>query len=43
LEIFSDAELPGSLWQQDPIEVAAQGVEKLRQVVATEPFNQAKP
>jgi sugar phosphate isomerase/epimerase len=43
LEIFSDAELPGSLWQQDPVEVAAQGVEKLRRVVATEPFNQAKP
>jgi sugar phosphate isomerase/epimerase len=43
LEIFSDAELPGSLWQQDPIEVAARGVEKLRRVVVTEPFNQAKP
>jgi sugar phosphate isomerase/epimerase len=35
LEIFSDAELPGSLWQQDPAEVAAQGVEKLRRVVST--------
>jgi sugar phosphate isomerase/epimerase len=35
LEIFSDAELPGSLWRQDPAEVAAQGVEKLRRVVST--------
>ena len=35
LEIFSDAELPGSLWHQDPAEVAAQGVEKLRRVVST--------
>jgi sugar phosphate isomerase/epimerase len=34
LEIFSDAELPGSLWQQDAAEVAARGVEKLRRVVA---------
>jgi sugar phosphate isomerase/epimerase len=35
LEIFSDAELPGSLWRQDPAKVAAQGVEKLRRVVST--------
>jgi sugar phosphate isomerase/epimerase len=35
LEIFSDHELPGSLWQEKPAEVAAQGVEKLRRVVAT--------
>ena len=35
LEIFSDAELPGSLWHQDPAEVAAQGVEKLRRVVSS--------
>ena len=35
LEIFSDQELPGSLWQEDPVVVAAQGVEKLRRIVAT--------
>ncbi len=35
LEIFSDQELPGSLWQEDPVVVAAQGVEKLRRIIAT--------
>jgi len=35
LEIFSDGELPGSLWQEDPAEVAVQGVEKLRQLLST--------
>jgi sugar phosphate isomerase/epimerase len=43
LEIFSDAELPGSLWQKKPAEVAAEGVHKLRSLLAVEPFNQAKP
>jgi sugar phosphate isomerase/epimerase len=33
LEIFSDDELPGSLWQQEPAEVALQGVRKLRQLL----------
>jgi sugar phosphate isomerase/epimerase len=35
LEIFSDAELSGSLWQQDPREVAARGVEQVREVLST--------
>jgi sugar phosphate isomerase/epimerase len=35
LEIFSDAELTGSLWTEDPREVAARGVEKLREVLST--------
>jgi sugar phosphate isomerase/epimerase len=35
LEIFSDAELSGSLWQQDPREVAARGVERVREVLST--------
>jgi sugar phosphate isomerase/epimerase len=43
LEIFSDAELPGSLWQEEPRAVAKQGVEKLRRVVSPEAVNQAKP
>jgi len=34
LEIFSDQELPGSLWQEDPVEVAARGVEKLRRLLS---------
>jgi sugar phosphate isomerase/epimerase len=34
LEIFSDAELPGSLWTEDPREVARRGVEALRTVSA---------
>lgn len=35
LEIFSDAELSGSLWQQDPREVAARGVKRVREVLST--------
>jgi sugar phosphate isomerase/epimerase len=35
LEIFSDAELPGSLWREDPREVAARGLEQLRRTVST--------
>jgi sugar phosphate isomerase/epimerase len=34
LEIFSDAELPGSLWHVDPRELARRGVEALRTVSA---------
>jgi sugar phosphate isomerase/epimerase len=33
LEIFSDDELPGSLWREEPQVVARQGLEKLRQVL----------
>jgi sugar phosphate isomerase/epimerase len=43
LEIFSDAELPGSLWQEDPRDVATQGVEKLRQVLSTGTVYRAQP
>jgi sugar phosphate isomerase/epimerase len=43
LEIFSDAELAGSLWKKEPAEVAAEGVEKLRRLLAAEPFDQGKP
>jgi sugar phosphate isomerase/epimerase len=35
LEIFSDAVLPDSLWREDPRELAARGVEKLREAVST--------
>jgi sugar phosphate isomerase/epimerase len=35
LEIFSDAELPGSLWREDPRKVAARGLEQLRRTVST--------
>jgi sugar phosphate isomerase/epimerase len=35
LEIFSDAELDGSLWREDPRELAARGVQQLRRVVST--------
>jgi len=35
LEIFSDAELAGSLWQEDPQELAARGVERMREVLST--------
>ena len=35
LEIFSDAELPGSLWREDPRELAARGLEQLRRTVST--------
>jgi sugar phosphate isomerase/epimerase len=34
LEIFSDADLPGSLWTEDPRELARRGVEALRTVSA---------
>jgi sugar phosphate isomerase/epimerase len=34
LEIFSDPELPGSLWKEDPRELARRGVEALRNVSA---------
>ena len=36
LEIFSDPELPGSLWQDDPRELAARGVEALRRTLSNE-------
>ncbi|MDQ2982053.1 MAG: hypothetical protein M3R26_07010, partial [Actinomycetota bacterium] len=35
LEIFSDSELPGSLWQEDPRELAARGLEQLRRTVSS--------
>jgi sugar phosphate isomerase/epimerase len=35
LEIFSDPELPGSLWQDDPRELAARGVEALRRTLSS--------
>ena len=35
LEIFSDAELPGSLWQENPRELAARGIEQLREAVSS--------
>ena len=35
LEIFSDSELPGSLWQDDPRELAARGVEALRRTLSS--------
>ena len=35
LEIFSDAELDGSLWREDPRELAARGVQQLRRVVSS--------
>jgi sugar phosphate isomerase/epimerase len=35
LEIFSDAELEGSLWQQDPRELAARGIESLRRTLSS--------
>ena len=35
LEIFSDAELPGSLWQEEPRALAARGVEALRRTLST--------
>jgi sugar phosphate isomerase/epimerase len=34
LEIFSDPELPDSLWKEDPTELARRGVEALRSVCA---------
>ena len=35
LEIFSDPELPGSLWAGDPRELAARGIESLRRTVSS--------
>jgi sugar phosphate isomerase/epimerase len=35
LEIFSDPELPGSLWRGDPRELAARGVEALRRTLSS--------
>jgi len=35
LEIFSDAELDGSLWREDPRELATRGVEALRRMAST--------
>ena len=43
LEIFSDAELPGSLWQKDPRELATKGVKKLRELLSTATVNRARP
>jgi sugar phosphate isomerase/epimerase len=34
LEIFSDAELPGSLWQEEPRALARRGVEALRRTLS---------
>jgi sugar phosphate isomerase/epimerase len=42
LEIFSDAELRGSLWQEDSPEVTRRGVEKLRQILETAPPSNKK-
>jgi len=35
LEIFSDAELPGSLWQEEPCGLAQRGLEALRRTVSS--------
>jgi len=35
LEIFSDPELPGSLWHGDPRELAVRGIESLRRTVSS--------
>jgi sugar phosphate isomerase/epimerase len=35
LEIFSDSELPGSLWREDPRELAARGLDQLRRTVSS--------
>jgi sugar phosphate isomerase/epimerase len=35
LEIFSDPELPGSLWREEPRELAVRGIEALRRAVST--------
>jgi len=35
LEIFSDSELPGSLWREDPRELAVRGLDQLRRTVST--------
>lgn len=43
LEIFSDAELPDSLWREDPGDVAMQGVQKLREVLSAGTVYRAQP
>ena len=35
LEIFSDAELPDSLWKEEPCGLAARGVERVREVLSS--------
>jgi sugar phosphate isomerase/epimerase len=35
LEIFSDAELPGSLWQEEPRALARRGIESLRRTLSS--------
>jgi sugar phosphate isomerase/epimerase len=35
LEIFSDAELEGSLWREDPRELARRGLEALRRTASS--------
>ena len=35
LEIFSDAELPGSLWQEEPRSLAQRGIESLRRTLSS--------
>jgi sugar phosphate isomerase/epimerase len=35
LEIFSDAELPGSLWQEEPRSLARRGIESLRRTLSS--------
>ena len=35
LEIFSDAKLPGSLWREDPRELAARGLKQTREDLST--------
>jgi sugar phosphate isomerase/epimerase len=35
LEIFSDPELPGSLWREDPRELVARGIEALRRMLSS--------
>jgi sugar phosphate isomerase/epimerase len=35
LEIFSDTELPGSLWREDPRDLARRGVERLREALSS--------
>ena len=46
LEIFSDAELAGSLWRMEPFEVARLGIEKLRRILSAAPastINRSQP
>jgi len=44
LEIFSDADLSGSLWREEPSDVARRGVEKLRRIIETAPSaNKKRP